>query len=271
MGNATISFPNRKRVNGFISLKTSIFTFNQFRSVTFSEEGIYCETIRIRTMKTALYSFIFLVINTINAQDLAPLQVTVLNAKGKPYSGDKIYFVGQQTNKTLFGVTNSAGKFLIHLPQGDVYDVRIQSIAEEVEYNTIEIPTLSSDEHFEQMDIVITYEAAKNYTLSSLQFESGKSIIITSSYALLDNLIEIMTLKPTMKIEIAGHTDSDGDDANNLVLSQQRADAVKDYLIKKGIASNRIVAHGYGESQPVAENTTVSGKQQNRRTEIKVL
>ncbi len=222
-------------------------------------------------MKTALYTFIFLAVNSIYSQELAPLQVTVLNTKGKPYSGDKIYFVGQQTNKTLFGVTNSAGKFLIHLPQGDIYDVRIQSIAEEVEYNTIEIPTLNEDEHFEQMDIVITYEAAKNYTLSSLQFESGKSIIKTASYALLDNLIEIMTLKPEMKIEIAGHTDSDGDEANNLALSQQRADAVRNYLIKKGIASNRIVAHGFGESRPIAENTTESGKQQNRRTEIKVL
>lgn len=222
-------------------------------------------------MKTVIYTCIFFLVNAINAQELAPLQVTVLNTKGKPYSGDKIYFVGQQTNKTLFGVTNSAGKFLINLPQGDVYDIRIQSIAEEVEYNTIEIPTLDEGEHFEQMDIVITYEAAKNYTLSSLQFESGKSVIKTTSYALLDNLVEIMTLKPTMKIEIAGHTDSDGDDASNLALSQQRADAVKNYLIKKGIASNRIVAHGYGESRPIAENTTELGKQQNRRTEIKVL
>ncbi|HRZ47762.1 MAG TPA: OmpA family protein, partial [Bacteroidales bacterium] len=65
--------------------------------------------------------------------------------------------------------------------------------------------------------------------------------------------------------------DDVGDDASNLKLSQQRADAVKNYLAGKGIARDRVVAVGYGETQPVASNDTPEGRQQNRRTEVKIL
>jgi outer membrane protein OmpA-like peptidoglycan-associated protein len=119
--------------------------------------------------------------------------------------------------------------------------------------------------------LTITYEAPKTFTLNSIQFETGKADLKASSYTLLDDLVEIMTLKPTMKILIGGHTDSDGDDAANLVLSQKRADAVKNYLISKGINSKRIIAIGYGETKPVADNSTTEGKAKNRRTEIKIL
>jgi OOP family OmpA-OmpF porin len=200
---------------------------------------------------------------TLFAQQTATLDVKVLNMKGQPYKGDKILFVGQQTHQTFSGITNAAGKFEIRLPSGDVYDIRIQSIGKEVEYNTLEIPEGEEGGEFERAELVITYEAPKNYTL--------KSAIKPVSYPLLDDLVEIMTLKPEMRIEVAGHTDSDGDDAANLALSQQRADAVKNYLVKKGIAAARIVAHGYCESRPVADNATAAGKQQNRRTEVKIL
>jgi OOP family OmpA-OmpF porin len=88
---------------------------------------------------------------------------------------------------------------------------------------------------------------------------------------MLNDMAELMTLKPGMKIEISGHTDSDGDDAKNLELSKQRAQAVKDYLVAKGIAAVRISAIGLGETKPVGDNATVAGKAKNRRTEVKVL
>jgi len=205
------------------------------------------------------------------AQSPATLEVTVVNPAGKPYSGDKVYFVGQKTKKTLSGITNASGKFRVDLPQGDVYDIRIQSIGEDLEYNTVEIPTIGAGAHFELMEVLITYEASKEYTLSSLQFETAKAVIQPGSLPMLDNIAEIMQLKKEMKIEIAGHTDSDGDAAANQLLSQQRADAVKAYLVKKGVSASRIKSAGYGETKPVASNTTASGKQQNRRTEVKVL
>jgi len=72
-------------------------------------------------------------------------------------------------------------------------------------------------------------------------------------------------------IEISGHTDDVGDDASNLTLSQQRAESVRNYLIKKGIAANRVVAKGYGETMPVTTGTSDEARQKNRRTEVKIL
>jgi OmpA-OmpF porin, OOP family len=222
-------------------------------------------------MKTILTLIACSISWMIFSQSTAPLNVKVLSESGKPYAGDKIYFVGQTSKTSFSGITNASGKFHIELPEGDVYNIRIMSIGDELEYNTLEIPTLKEGERYETMELEIMYEAAKNFTLNNLQFDTGKSTIKTISFSILDNVAELMLLKPTLKIEIAGHTDSDGDDAANLVLSQQRADAVKQYLIKKGIAASRMTAKGYGELRPVADNTSATGKQQNRRTEIRVL
>jgi OOP family OmpA-OmpF porin len=80
-----------------------------------------------------------------------------------------------------------------------------------------------------------------------------------------------MKWKEEQKIEIAGHTDNVGKDADNLKLSLQRAEAVRNYLIKKGIKADRITAKGYGATQPVADNGTDAGRQKNRRTEVVLL
>lgn len=205
------------------------------------------------------------------SQTPATIDVIVLNFKGKPYAGDKVYFVGQQTKKSLFGITNSAGKFKIDLPQGDVYDIRIKSIGDEVEYNTIEIPKLYEGEFFDTMQLSISYEMAKSYTINNLQFETGRATLKVESYQLLANLLEIMELKPDMKIEIAGHTDSDGDEATNMLLSEQRAKSVMNYLTSMGVSGSRIITKGYGETKPIADNTSSEGKSKNRRTEIRVL
>jgi outer membrane protein OmpA-like peptidoglycan-associated protein len=74
-----------------------------------------------------------------------------------------------------------------------------------------------------------------------------------------------------MKIEISGHTDSKGANDYNLKLSDNRAKAVVDYLIKAGIPASRLVYKGYGEEQPIATNETDEGRQLNRRTEFKIL
>ena len=87
----------------------------------------------------------------------------------------------------------------------------------------------------------------------------------------MNDLVEIMLLKTTMKIQIAGHTDSDGEAADNLLLSQQRANAVRTYLINKGIAPSRIISIGYGETKPIGDNNTPEGKAKNRRTEVSIL
>jgi OOP family OmpA-OmpF porin len=103
-----------------------------------------------------------------------------------------------------------------------------------------------------------------------IRFESGRATIDPDSAGLLDRLIETALRCPTANIEIAGHTDTDGEDAFNQTLSEKRAQAVTDYLVKAGLSANRFTAIGYGSSQPVASNDTDEGKAQNRRIDFLV-
>jgi OOP family OmpA-OmpF porin len=103
-----------------------------------------------------------------------------------------------------------------------------------------------------------------------IRFESGRADIVPDSAGLLDRLIETALRCPNVNIEIAGHTDADGDDASNKTLSEKRAQAVMDYLVKAGLPADRFAAVGYGSAQPVAANDTDEGKAQNRRIEFVV-
>jgi OOP family OmpA-OmpF porin len=104
----------------------------------------------------------------------------------------------------------------------------------------------------------------------SIRFESGRAVIDPDSAGLLDRLIETALRCPAANIEIAGHTDGDGEDAYNQALSEKRAQSVVDYLVKAGLPADRFTAAGYGSTQPIASNDTDEGKAQNRRIEFVV-
>lgn len=106
--------------------------------------------------------------------------------------------------------------------------------------------------------------------IKNLQFETGKSIIKPSSFAALDKLAEMLNENSTLNFRIDGHTDNVGDPSANMILSQERADAVKNYLISKGVSGSRITATGYGDTKPVVSNETVAGKAKNRRVDMTI-
>lgn len=103
-----------------------------------------------------------------------------------------------------------------------------------------------------------------------IRFESGHATISADSMGLLDRLIEIALRCPTANLEIAGHTDSDGDGPANMSLSMRRAQAVVDYLVKAGLPKDRATAVGYGDTKPVAPNDTDENKAKNRRIDFVV-
>ena len=105
---------------------------------------------------------------------------------------------------------------------------------------------------------------------AKVRFESGRASIDPDSTGLLDHLVEIALRCPNSNIEVAGHTDADGEDAANQALSEKRAQAVVDYLVKAGLPASRFTAVGYGSTQPVAGNDTDDGKAQHRRIEFLV-
>jgi OOP family OmpA-OmpF porin len=103
-----------------------------------------------------------------------------------------------------------------------------------------------------------------------IRFEQGRVALDPDSTAMLDRLIEIALRCPTANIEVAGHTDGDGEDGFNQALSEKRAQAVVDYLVRAGLPASRFTAVGYGSTQPIAGNDTDDGKAQNRRIEFLV-
>jgi outer membrane protein OmpA-like peptidoglycan-associated protein len=102
----------------------------------------------------------------------------------------------------------------------------------------------------------------------TVYFDTNRATIKRVSYALLDDVAQALKDNPRLHVEVGGHTDSQGNDAFNLRLSQKRAEAVRIYLIKKAITSDRLVARGYGEAVPIADNRTTAGRAQNRRVEF---
>lgn len=104
----------------------------------------------------------------------------------------------------------------------------------------------------------------------NLEFATGKWIIKTVSYPSLNKLATLLITKPNYSLKISGHTDAVGSEKANQTLSVNRANAVKSYLVKKGVSKNKIEARGFGESQPVADNETEEGRQRNRRVEFNI-
>ena len=104
----------------------------------------------------------------------------------------------------------------------------------------------------------------------NLEFATGKWIIKAVSYPSLNKLATLLITKPNYHLKISGHTDAVGSEKSNQTLSVNRANAVKNYLVKRGASKNKIEARGYGESQPIADNETEEGRQQNRRVEFNI-
>ncbi|MGD9842382.1 MAG: OmpA family protein, partial [Steroidobacteraceae bacterium] len=106
-------------------------------------------------------------------------------------------------------------------------------------------------------------------SLNAINFRSGKSTIEPASFPILAKVSEAIKLFPTASLIVEGHTDSAGSDSANLLLSQDRADAVRQYLISNlGVSAEKVSSVGYGESKPVANNETENGRARNRRIDV---
>ena len=107
--------------------------------------------------------------------------------------------------------------------------------------------------------------------LAGVVFKTNSDVLDSSSNTRLDTAAQTLMDNPGVKVIVAGHTDSAGDALYNLSLSEKRAQAVRQYLINKGVNGSRLTARGYGETEPYASNDTAAGRAKNRRVELRIL
>ena len=204
---------------------------------------------------------------------LVLLKGTISDCNTHDFIQAKITVTDIQTGKLIgsYMSNSSTGKYVVTLPAGKNYSITVEAKGYLFHSKNIDIPKLETFKEIEDELCLEKIDIGSTIVLNNVFFDVNKATLRIESEAELNKLVDILTKNIKIKIEVSGHTDSDGEAAQNLILSDARAHAVMDYLISKGISETRIKYVGYGEEKPVATNDTPENKQLNRRTEIKIL
>lgn len=232
--------------------------------------------------KLTVISFLFLLTLQLFAQDSTSTQPQAGECMLKfkitdwdeiPESDAKIVVTNSTATYKAEGVSDIDGDFQLIVPNGVAYDIDIYKFDTVFHFKGVETP--AEPEVGYEFDITLKIKVVTEEYVSiqklAVHFGSNQSILDQNDKNELDQLLSQLNAKPSMKIEIAAHTDNVGDDKSNMRLSQKRANSVKTYLESKGIAKNRIVSKGYGEAKPSASNDTPEGRAENRRVECRVI
>jgi outer membrane protein OmpA-like peptidoglycan-associated protein/tetratricopeptide (TPR) repeat protein len=184
-----------------------------------------------------------------------------------------IEIVDNQMNQVIatFTSNSATGKYLVSLPAGKNYGIAVKKEGYLFHSENFDIPNTAAFQQVTKDVELKNLAVGSKIVLKNIFFDFDKATLRPESTNELERLTKLLNDVPTLKIEISGHTDSKGANDYNKALSDNRAKAVVDYLIKAGIASNRLVYKGYGEEQPISTNETDEGRQLNRRTEFKIL
>ncbi|MEM9023056.1 MAG: OmpA family protein [Bacteroidota bacterium] len=191
----------------------------------------------------------------------------VLNAKtGKPVKARITY--EQLPEGTEAGIARSEpenGAYGIVLPGGTTYGFRAVADGYYAVHQFLDASELATYAEVQRDLYLAPIEVGEVVRLNNIFFEFGKATLKASSFPELDRVAKLLTDNGAIEIELAGHTDNVGSEADNQTLSQQRADAVRTYLMEHGVPGKRMGAKGYGEAQPVTTNETEEGREKNRR------
>jgi outer membrane protein OmpA-like peptidoglycan-associated protein len=174
-------------------------------------------------------------------------------------------------SSVLAKIDTITGEYELKLPLASSYTINAAAPNYYPMYEIVQTGSESTNVKIYKDLTIIPIEVGQSIRLNNIFFDPNKSILKPASFPELDRVADFLTTTPDLKIEIAGHTDNVGTAPANLTLSLNRAKAVTDYVIKKGISKDRVLAKGYGLTKPVASNKTKEGKAQNRRVEFTVL
>lgn len=204
---------------------------------------------------------------------------TIKNQEDHIIPGAKIIIKDNTTGKLIdtYYTTSDSGSYYFVVNRGQNYNISYEADGYLFQSENVNVPKQPEFSVLTKNIVLEKVKAGAKIVLNNIFFDSNKATLRKESNLEMEKVIKLMQDYPDLKIEVAGHTDSKGNDAANLKLSQMRSQAVVTALAKKGINAKRLVAKGYGETQPVAPNTLPNGKpdlkgmQLNRRVELKIL
>ena len=209
--------------------------------------------------------------------DVRPLKTTwvkgqVFDANTKAGLPSTVELTDVESQRTINKLqTDESGNYLITLPAGKEYAFNVNRKGYLFYSENYNVDQLSKDSVFHADIPLQPLVANASVTLKNVFFDTKKTDLKPASIFELDQVVQLMVDNPVLKILITGHTDNIGKSADNLALSQGRAQSVVNYLLSKGINASRLSTKGLGSQHPVASNDTEEGRSLNRRTELKVL
>ncbi len=204
---------------------------------------------------------------------------TVKNQEGNVITGAQIVVKDNLTGKLIdtYFTASDSGSYYFILNRGQNYNLSYEAKGYLFQSENVNVPKQPEFSILTKDIVLEKVKIGSKIVLNNIFFDSNKATLRKESNLELDKLLALMKEYPELTVEVAGHTDSKGNDAANLKLSQMRAQAVVSALIKKGIKAQYLVAKGYGETMPLAQNLLPNGKpdlkgmQLNRRVEMKII
>ena len=200
----------------------------------------------------------------------AVMKLFVVDKDKGPVKGVVVFLTGPDKTKYYADPTDSEGYAEVLVPVGKQYDVTYLSLGRREIAATVPV----ADEPSQSVKLTLRYKREipeKPFILAGVNFDTAKATIRPESFPRLDTVVDFMVHKKTARVEISGHTDNVGNATANKKLSEQRAQACRNYIVSKGIDKKRLDAVGFGDERPIAPNDTDEGRQRNRRIEAKEL
>lgn len=196
----------------------------------------------------------------------------VFNADNKEPLQAKFELIDLETGEAVYNSSSDAktGVFLVGLPINHDYALNVSKDGFLFYSENFALKEMADATPYQKDVPMQPIKKDEKVVLKNIFFATNSYELLEASNVELQKLITFLEKNATLKIEIGGHTDNVGSDDANQVLSENRAKAVKDYLIKKGIAADRLTSKGYGETSPIDTNDTEEGRANNRRTEFTI-
>ncbi len=208
------------------------------------------------------------------------LKGTVKDEKGNPDTEAVVEIKRKGSDEKVTTKVNDEGNFAVIIedegePEDIIVTTKKKGHAPASKLITVEDQKEMEKKHIPAVKVKemtpVKVKTGAKFTIQDIRYATASYDLTDHSKFVLDQFIEYLKENPTMRIEIQGHTDNEGIAAKNKVLSQNRADGVKAYMVSKGIKASRLTAKGFGQEDPKVPNTSAANKAQNRRTDFKVL